>query len=1044
MYAPNSNQNNNQQNQGTYSPVQYFGWGTAPYSALEYYDGNLYTISNGDELNIYDAADGDDVGSSNNLDNVSDAIGLAYIGTTMYVTESTGAVRGTTLAANMPELTVTGDYTASLSATWTEYPSGYDVSGPGYSSSVVSADVDFSLDKVTEVVITLSGPENDSVASNELVAVTGTLNDLSITQVSIGLELAFTNLFADGADNGGGSTAKWTTTASDPTVVWHIHCDDNNMAPGLPPMDIMMANLNYAEDGNCSWRYSTDVQGVGQPTGNFQTTGSNSGTLVTKNGVSISGDTTLAFASWYETEGATNYDQKLVEVSIDDGANWQAVLQIADFQNGGPPSNAHSSFQTVFHPVAPMDFGMGDMFGGGGMGPMMGPMMPMMGPMVPKPIFEWVEVDLGDFADETALIRFKFDSIDGAINEGKGWFVDAVSLSGSGGKQDTAAVPSCLVDGVVVETGCAKGEFAATTVLAEGQNTVALTATSAYAVDNEGATLKDVETVAVFLDTTAPTVSFAPAQSPVNTQTVAITGSYQERTFDFLQVSVDNSLGEKVVYSQKPGDTGTPEEGESEGTFSTNVPLAEGLNTITVEVNDDALRMGTATTTVVADFTAPTVTVLDTVYPIGVTAARAQDPFVFQVNVADTIGSDTADPAGIQCVEFISPDMPANTPNCKAVLFSTPDDIPDAVRATWGANGEWLMPGLIPAGLPPGQFDLQARVVDNAGNVTLKTLTADIVAALPAINLGLMPDFNLKSLPLIPNNASLTDMLGKPAVATDAQVAAKYVNVAQTQGTPQLNSPNGKWQAYISGDQVHALELATNYHVQLTYDAAVKTSVVGWHTDDQVLYTQADTLNVGSEVTKIVTAKLYKSIESITYYDAPGADCPVLGTACWHSFTPGPAPDNLTELTTGKGYWFLTRDSEYVYSDPLPGMSVQTPAVINLSYTGEFLTPGVVPGGYPAVEGWNLLGMHSEVNRPVSDVLSGLSVPERVWTSTLVYKNEIQFPIENQQGNGGDDGEKTVVILLGSFSSLNPTDEINVGEGMWVRVREGNSGTIVP
>ena len=99
-------------------------------------------------------ADGDDVGSSNNLDNVSDAIGLAYIGTTMYVTESTGAVRGTTLAANMPELTVTGDYTASLSATWTEYPSGYDVSGPGYSSSVVSADVDFSLDKVTEVVIT--------------------------------------------------------------------------------------------------------------------------------------------------------------------------------------------------------------------------------------------------------------------------------------------------------------------------------------------------------------------------------------------------------------------------------------------------------------------------------------------------------------------------------------------------------------------------------------------------------------------------------------------------------------------------------------------------------------------------------------------------------------------------------------------------------------------------------------------------------------------------------------------------------------------------
>ena len=232
--------------------------------------------------------------------------------------------------------------------------------------------------------------------------------------------------------------------------------------------------------------------------------------------------------------------------------------------------------------------------------------------------------------------------------------------------------------------------------------------------------------------------------------------------------------------------------------------------------------------------------------------------------------------------------------------------------------------------------------------------------------------------------------------------------------------------------------------MQLTYDAAVKTSVVGWHTDDQVLYTQADTLNVGSEVTKIVTAKLYKSIESITYYDAPGADCPVLGTACWHSFTPGPAPDNLTELTTGKGYWFLTRDSEYVYSDPLPGMSVQTPAVINLSYTGEFLTPGVVPGGYPAVEGWNLLGMHSEVNRPVSDVLSGLSVPERVWTSTLVYKNEIQFPIENQQGNGGDDGEKTVVILLGSFSSLNPTDEINVGEGMWVRVREGNSGTIVP
>lgn len=104
--------------------------------------------------------------------------------------------------------------------------------------------------------------------------------------------------------------------------------------------------------------------------------GTTSGSAVSPSIVLATGSTyTLRWSSWYETETGTDYDRKLVELSVDDGP-WQELVQ-------------ESGTQTSWHTH---------------------------------------EADLTDHAGHTVRIRFHFDSIDHAYNDMEGWYVDDVAV----------------------------------------------------------------------------------------------------------------------------------------------------------------------------------------------------------------------------------------------------------------------------------------------------------------------------------------------------------------------------------------------------------------------------------------------------------------------------------------------------------------------------------------------------------------------------------------------------------------------------------------
>ncbi len=163
-----------------------------------------------------------------------------------------------------------------------------------------------------------------------------------------------------------------------------------------------------------------------------------------------------------------------------------------------------------------------------------------------------------------------------------------------------------------------------------------------------------------------------------------------------------------------------------------------------------------------------------------------------------------------------------------------------------------------------------------------------------------------------------------------------------------------------------------------------------------------------------------KGIEAIWYYDS--------STGNWSVYSPGPAPDDLNELTTGKGYWVRMNSSAFetvkIPGAPLPAVAVP----IKLKYTGVYLKPGQLPPTYSVYKGWNLIGFHSEVNMTVKEYLSGLTYPQRTWTSLIGYNNYVDFRHNK--------------VAEGVFERLKPDDYMKPGNGYWLYVKE--SGEITP
>ncbi|KTB49354.1 hypothetical protein DEALK_02670, partial [Dehalogenimonas alkenigignens] len=132
------------------------------------------------------------------------------------------------------------------------------------------------------------------------------------------------------------------------------------------------------------------------------------------------------------------------------------------------------------------------------------------------------------------------------------------------------------------------------------------------------------------------------------------------------------------------------------------------------------------------------------------------------------------------------------------------------------------------------------------------------------------------------------------------------------------------------------------------------------------------------------------NVISVWYYDA--------STSTWLSYDgPAGAPDTLTTMTDGKGYW------------------VNMAMSATLTITGSDLpAPPATPPTYNVVVGWNLIGFKSTASMTASEYLAGI---------TGGYTRIYRF-----------DGTNYIIVRT--------TDNLTPGAGYWIAVT--GAGTIYP
>ena len=627
--------------------------------------------------------------------------GMAYIGTSLYLADAnTDTILTTSLPDNIPEITTVGDYTAKLTVV---------AESITHESSPAAS---FSISRNTNVQSKIMTPQDNFATTTGTIPIEGLISDPSIKNVIVGVVLPFTNLLQDDVTLGA-SPALW-----DADGLWHIDCSNVWPTP-----------INSSDP--CTWRYGDVNQpGYGQDV-------VSQGSLTTKVPITVGPGTRLRFDTWYSTEPVPDVDLKLVEVAVvttdGDGndvvGNYETLIQIVGFGFFGAPKPTDDLGNPLFSPHDSFDHWEVEQdsveFVGGGQ---------------PSPRFETIEKSLHPFIGNRIMLRFRFDTVDDFANGDFGWFVDDITIEGSGFKgHDTPVTP---LDPPIVEGGTTwYGKFGTTFTLAEGSNKVVAAAEQPYPPKPHGPNFVGVDLVLGFLDLTGPAVTLGGIDPVVASPSQTLTGALDDINFTSMVITQTYLAGgetqEKTAYAitELPGD----------GTFSVPVSLLEGINTFKATALDGSLNQSEVTYVVELDTVVPTLTSLSTSYPVGYTSARAGDLVVFQVDASDAQG-------------------------VKRVFLTLPGDItqdmvpssqiPEAVLDQWSVMGGWVLPLEIPSATPPGNFELTVTAVDSAGNQVSSVVLANVVPTLEGFTFNLMPGQNLISLPLTPTTSDIVQLLG--------------------------------------------------------------------------------------------------------------------------------------------------------------------------------------------------------------------------------------------------------------------------------------------
>jgi hypothetical protein len=550
------------------------------------------------------------------------------------------------------------------------------------------------------------------VATSTSATISGRVSDPSVASVNVGIQLPFTEFLNDSVLTDGTSAALWTAAmehGAGEGVGWFIASGG-----GCP------------ECNPAAWRFGK----AGTPS--FDVPNSRvAGTLTSAEAFPVAMGSQLSFDTAWDTEFMPDLDMKLVQVATvtqdlqgnDVVGSFKTIGQIVQFMDpmGMPPGeNPHPSlFQWITS--TPLPFAPG--------------------------VHHPVSIPLDVFAGQRIKVRFKFDSGDEYGNEGKGWFVDNITLSGSGTKTISVAttpLETPVVAQVNGTTTTLYSSFSTSFALAEGENTVVATASQPYSPNLSG-----YATAGGFVDTKAPVITLSGLPANTNVVFQTLTGTLDEPTID--QPGAGMTFTQNLV--SPSGATSSVVIGKvtQEGPFSLGISLQEGTNTFTAVATDGGGIVATKQIVAVADLTPPVATV-EIVAVTSEGEAIVGDQYFVLVAATDAL-------SGIATSTLVS----------TGALMLPLAETPATLRAMHSLNSVATVAGdiatthvtlaSVEANTPVAFHDIPVTVSDKAGNTITVTGSLNVVAARTNRNYFLFPGNNFMGLALIPDDgdAATTD-----------------------------------------------------------------------------------------------------------------------------------------------------------------------------------------------------------------------------------------------------------------------------------------------
>ena len=189
--------------------------------------------------------------------------------------------------------TTAGDYDATITANGTP-----------------SSPTSFKVVELTTVGVTVSSPADGSGTSATAVDISGTVNDPTVSSVSVGVSLPDSVLFGNDSKSGAnsletGADQALFTFSSSPNL-WHVMDDtagDFDSCSVKPPTGNVA--LGYTQDSTCNYNTGFGPGGI------------NSGNVDSSSFV-IGTSTVISFDTWFDAEPGTFFDRKLIQL-VDSG-----------------------------------------------------------------------------------------------------------------------------------------------------------------------------------------------------------------------------------------------------------------------------------------------------------------------------------------------------------------------------------------------------------------------------------------------------------------------------------------------------------------------------------------------------------------------------------------------------------------------------------------------------------------------------------------------------------------------------------------------------